>query len=46
MLTENLNGPTLAQDTEFVRDIQRYKCRHVFGVKALDWRGLVKQPVS
>jgi HK97 family phage prohead protease len=46
LLQENMGGPTLTQDTEFVRDITRFKARHVFGVKALDWRGLVKQPVN
>lgn len=46
LLEENMNGPMIQEDREFVRDIIRWKCRHVFGPKVLDWRGLVKMPIS
>jgi phage major head subunit gpT-like protein len=46
LLGENEDGPTIIEDREFVIDIIRWKVRHVFGVKALDWRGLVKMPIS
>jgi phage major head subunit gpT-like protein len=46
LLTENVDGPMITQDTEFIRDIVRWKVRHVFGAKVLDWRGIVKQPVE
>jgi hypothetical protein len=26
--------------------VYRWRCRHVFGAKALDWRGLVKLPIT
>jgi hypothetical protein len=46
LLGENEDGPTIIEDREFVIDIIRWKVRHVFGAKALDWRGLVKMPIS
>ena len=45
LLEENMGGPTLAEDEGFVRDIIRWKVRHVFGAKFLDWRGIVKLPI-
>jgi hypothetical protein len=32
----------IQEDREFVRDAIRWKIRHVFGVKFLDWRGCVR----
>jgi hypothetical protein len=26
--------------------VYRWRCRHVFGAKTLDWRGLVKLPIT
>jgi len=38
--------PTIETERTFHIDIQRYKVRHVFAPKLLDWRGIVKRPVS
>jgi hypothetical protein len=46
LLEANLNGPMIEQRQEFVIDIIAWKCRHVAGAKALDWRGLVKIDLS
>jgi hypothetical protein len=46
LLMGNEDGPTFETEREFVRDVQRWKIRHVFAAKFLDWRGIVKQPVS
>lgn len=46
LLTENMDGPALFEEREFIRDVQRWKVRHVFGAKFLDWRGAVKMPIS
>jgi hypothetical protein len=46
LLTENMDGPAILEDREFVRDVFRTKVRHVFGAKFLDWRGTVKMPIS
>jgi phage head maturation protease len=46
LLEENMSGPTLEEDQEFVRDEKRWKVRHVFGAKALDWRGMVQMPIA
>lgn len=45
-LEEHMNGPTVEEEREFDRDVFRWKVRHVFGAKFLDWRGIVKMPVS
>lgn len=45
LLVENEDGPVLEEEREFIRDEYRWKVRHAFGVKPLDWRGLVKMPV-
>lgn len=45
-LEENMGGPTIEEEREFERDGFRWKVRHVFGAKFLDWRGIVKMPVS
>lgn len=46
MLEENMDGPMIQEDREFVKDVIRWKVRHVFGAKFLDWRGVVKMPIS
>jgi phage head maturation protease len=45
-LEENLNGPVVEEEKSFNVDEQRWKIRHVFGTKFLDWRGIVKMPIS
>lgn len=40
------NGPVIEEDTAFATDAKSYKIRHVFGGRWLDWRGVVKVPVS
>lgn len=44
-MDENVGGPTFEEEREFRRDAISWK-GHVHGAKALDWRGLVKVPVS
>jgi ATP-dependent protease ClpP protease subunit len=46
LLEENIGGPVIEEDQEFNRDVYRWKVRHVMGSKVLDWRGLVKVPLS
>jgi HK97 family phage prohead protease len=46
LLEENMGGPVLDEEEEFRRDVKCWKVRHVFGAKALDWRGLVKMPIA
>jgi hypothetical protein len=46
LLEGNEDGPTLETERTFVVDTQRYKVRHVFCPKFLDWRGIVKQPIT
>ena len=46
LLEGNVDGPMLEQERSFVVDVQRWKVRHVFAPKFLDWRGVVKQPVT
>jgi hypothetical protein len=46
LLEENLNGPMLEEEEAFGRDERRWKVRHVFGAKFLDWRGIVKMVVT
>lgn len=46
VLEENLGGPTIEQIEDSRKDVRAWKVRHVFGVKALDWRGLVRMPIS
>jgi hypothetical protein len=36
----------IEQEEEFRRDVARWKVKHVAGAKALDWRGLVKLPIT
>jgi hypothetical protein len=42
VLEENLNGPTMDREDTFVQDRIAWKVRHVFGAKALDFRGLAR----
>jgi len=46
LLEENMQGPRITEEEEFRKDVKRWKIRHVFGAKALDWRGMVKMPVT
>jgi hypothetical protein len=46
ILEGNEDGPALDTRVGFDIDTTEYKTRHVFGVKALDWRGLVKIPIA
>lgn len=46
LLEDNVGGPALEEEQGFRVDAQRWKVRHVCGVKALDWRGLVKLPIT
>lgn len=40
------NGPKIEEESSFKVDARTYKVRHVFGSRWLDWRGVVKVPVS
>ncbi len=46
LLEENFGGPTIEEESEFGRDVFRWKVRHVFGAKFLDWRGIVQVPLA
>lgn len=46
VLEENTGGPVIEEEREFKKDVMSWKVRHVFGAKALDWRGLVKMVVT
>ncbi|WP_198133816.1 HK97 family phage prohead protease [Anaeromyxobacter dehalogenans] len=46
LLEENMNGPVVEEEAEFRKDVKQWKVRHVFGAKFLDWRGVVKMPVT
>lgn len=46
LLDENFSGPTITEEQEFRKDNYSWKVKHVFGGKFLDWRGIVKVPVS
>ena len=46
LLEENVQGPSIEEDREFVRDVFRWRVRHVLGAKFLDWRGIVKIPLA
>jgi hypothetical protein len=41
-----MNGPVLEEEREFGREVYAWKVRHVAGAKFLDWRGMVKVPLS
>jgi hypothetical protein len=46
LLEENARGPVLDTRVGFDIDMTEYKARHTFGVQALDYRGMVKIPVT
>jgi hypothetical protein len=46
LLEENIGGPVIEEEQEFSRDEKRWKVRHVFGAKFLDWRGIVRMVVT
>ena len=39
-------GPMVEDEIEFEVDAKRWKVRHVFAARFLDWRGMVKVPAS
>ncbi len=41
---EGMSGPELTQETEFDNDCVKFKVKHVIGVKAIDYRGMVYNP--
>ena len=41
---EGMNGPEISSDTWFDGDILKWKVKHVVGVKAIDFRGMVYNP--
>lgn len=43
---DDQGGPVVEEEQEFVRDVRRYKVRSVMGARFLDWRGIVKLPLS
>jgi len=40
-MLEGMNGPELSQESEFNGDFIKFKVKHVVGVKAIDYRGLI-----
>lgn len=46
LLDENVGGPFIETEQGFNTDESRWKIRHTAGVKALDYRGMVKMPIS
>jgi hypothetical protein len=38
-------GPVVKEEDGFERDTRKYKVRHVFGSRWLDWRGAVMLPI-
>lgn len=43
---QETNGPVITEEGKFESDVQRYKVKHVFAARWLDWRGAVKVPIS
>ncbi|GGA70664.1 hypothetical protein GCM10011521_05940 [Arenimonas soli] len=43
---EQDDGPNIQEADSFAVDAKTYKIRHVFGSRWLDWRGVVKGPIS
>lgn len=39
-------GPAIEEEETFNVDARRWKVRHVFGARFLDWRGIVKVPAA
>ena len=46
LLEENINGPYMETEQGFDTDETRWKIRHSAAAKALDFRGMVKLPIS
>ena len=46
LLEESARGPVLDTRVGFDIDMTEYKARHTFGVQALDYRGMVKMPIT
>jgi hypothetical protein len=46
LLDENMGGPVIEEEREFRIDAAHWKVRHVCGAAFLDWRGIVRMPVS
>jgi hypothetical protein len=44
LLDENADGPVTEEEAVFANDSYKMKVRHVFGAKALDFRGMIKVP--
>lgn len=40
------NGPVIVEQDGWSTDSRAYKVRHAFGTRWLDWRGVVKMPLS
>ena len=40
-MLEGMNGPELSQESEFNGDFIKFKVKHVVGVKAIDYRGMI-----
>lgn len=45
-LEENADGPLVEEESEFARDVRRWKVRHIIGARFLDWRGITKLPIG
>lgn len=43
---EEDNGPRITEEDAFKVDARTYKVRHVFAARWLDWRGVVKGPIT
>ncbi|HEL4163319.1 Clp protease ClpP [Stenotrophomonas maltophilia] len=43
---EEDNGPRITEEEGFNNDSRKYKVRHVFGARWLDWRGAVRVPLN
>ena len=46
LLEENMAGPYIEAEQGFDSDESRWKIRHTAGVKAIDYRGMVKMAVT
>lgn len=38
--------PYVEEEDEFARDAKHYKVRHSFDAKFIDWKGIVRVPIS
>jgi HK97 family phage prohead protease len=46
VLDDNIGGPTVEENAEFVKDVLSWKVRHSFQAKWLDWRSSIKMIVT